>query len=154
MVRDVRCSVDSQQLPVRLRRIRQFRSSPWVMLLARAWGGDERPLVSGTMMMGSHHTREESFALLDFAFENGVTLFDTAEMYPVPQCSETHGRSEEILGQWMRQHQRQQAPTSRGSFSLTLCFPEIVSMSLRSRSVHWRCGRLPAERSDVRPIFV
>ena len=127
-------------------------------LLATWWGGVERRLMTGTMMMGSHHTREESFALLDFAFENGVTLFDTAEMYPVPQCSETHGRSEEILEQWMRQHQRQQAPTSRGSFSLTLCFPEIGSSSRRMRyqSTGDVVGYLPSEvtfdpfSSDVR----
>ena len=78
-------------------------------------------------MMGSQHTREESFALLDFAFENGVTLFDTAEMYPVPQSAATHGRSEKILGQWMRRHQRQH-PSLADPPRLT-AFPEIGSPS-------------------------
>ena len=123
----------------------QFRSSRWVFLV-RWWGGVKRRLVTGTMTMGSHHTHEESFALLDFAFENGVTLFDTAEMYPVPQCSETHGRSEEILGQWMRQHQRQQAPTSHGSFlfSHALFFRDRVVVSTNALS-HEGLTRAPMQ---------
>ena len=34
------------------------------------------------------------------------------------------------------------------------CRPSSSRCLSTVRSVHWRCGRLPAERSDVRPIFV
>jgi len=32
-----------------------------------------------------------------------VTLFDSSEMYPVPQRAETQGRSEQFLGRWLRE---------------------------------------------------
>lgn len=54
----------------------------------------------GTMMYGSQNTPEEAFAQMDYALERGINLFDTAEMYAVPPRRETHGRTEEILGEW------------------------------------------------------
>uniref|UniRef100_A0A0E0J4Y9 NADP-dependent oxidoreductase domain-containing protein n=1 Tax=Oryza nivara TaxID=4536 RepID=A0A0E0J4Y9_ORYNI len=59
-------------------------------------------LCFGTMTMGEQSRLPESLRLLDAAFDAGVNFFDSAEMYPVPQRSETHGRSEEILGRWLR----------------------------------------------------
>ncbi|KQJ87506.1 uncharacterized protein LOC100840354 [Brachypodium distachyon] len=59
-------------------------------------------LCFGTMTMGEQSGPPESLRLLDAAFDAGVNFFDSAEMYPVPQRRETHGRSEELLGRWMR----------------------------------------------------
>lgn len=59
-------------------------------------------LCFGTMTMGEQSRLPESLRLLDAAFDAGVNFFDSAEMYPVPQRSETHGRSEEFLGRWLR----------------------------------------------------
>ena len=54
------------------------------------------------MTFGEQNTESESFRLLDEAFHGGVNFFDSAEMYPVPQRPQTHGRSEEYLGRWIR----------------------------------------------------
>ena len=54
------------------------------------------------MTMGEQSGAPGSLRLLDAAFDAGVNFFDSAEMYPVPQRSETHGRSEELLGRWLR----------------------------------------------------
>ncbi|KAF0896809.1 hypothetical protein E2562_028106 [Oryza meyeriana var. granulata] len=54
------------------------------------------------MTMGEQSGLPESLRLLDAAFDAGVNFFDSAEMYPVPQRRETHGRSEEFLGRWLR----------------------------------------------------
>ncbi|KAM3356062.1 protein tas isoform X4 [Capsicum galapagoense] len=59
--------------------------------------------LSGTMTFGEQNTSAESFKLLDKAFNSGVNFFDSAEMYPVPQRAETHGRSEEYFGRWIRE---------------------------------------------------
>lgn len=54
----------------------------------------------GTMTYGDQNTAEEGFALMDQALEEGVTFFDTAEMYSAPPREETYGRTEEIIGDW------------------------------------------------------
>ncbi|XP_051181335.1 uncharacterized protein [Lolium perenne] len=59
-------------------------------------------LCFGTMTMGEQSGPPESLRLLDAAFDAGVNFFDSAEMYPVPQRRETHGRSEELVGRWLR----------------------------------------------------
>ncbi|CAN7454004.1 aldo/keto reductase [Phenylobacterium sp. LjRoot225] len=55
----------------------------------------------GVMTFGAQTPEDDAFRQLDLAFEAGVTLFDTAENYPVPVRAETQGRSEEILGRWI-----------------------------------------------------
>ncbi|XP_039835291.1 protein tas-like isoform X2 [Panicum virgatum] len=59
-------------------------------------------LCFGTMTMGEQSGAPGSLRLLDAAFDAGVNFFDSVEMYPVPQRSETSGRSEELLGRWLR----------------------------------------------------
>jgi len=54
----------------------------------------------GTMTFGEQVARDEAFAILDRALERGVTLIDSAEMYPVPARRETFTRTETILGEW------------------------------------------------------
>ncbi len=48
----------------------------------------------GCVTLGREIDRAESFAVLDRAFERGITLFDTAEAYSA-------GGSERVLGEWM-----------------------------------------------------
>ena len=55
----------------------------------------------GTMTFGEQTNAQESFAELDYAFDNGVNFIDAAEMYPVPPRAETYGGTEEIVGDWI-----------------------------------------------------
>ena len=57
----------------------------------------------GTMTFGEQNTEEEAFAQMDCALAAGVTLFDTAEMYPVPPQEKTFTKSEQMIGKWMKQ---------------------------------------------------
>ena len=59
-------------------------------------------LVLGTMMYGDSIPMDDAFDQMDHAFEHGISSFDSAEMYPVPQCASTQGASEQCLGEWMR----------------------------------------------------
>lgn len=56
----------------------------------------------GTMTFGHQCDERTSFAILDRATEKGVTFLDTADAYPVPPTLETAGRTEEIIGNWLR----------------------------------------------------
>ena len=56
----------------------------------------------GSMNWGSRNSEAEGFAQMDMAFDRGVNFVDSAEMYAVPPSPATFGRSEEILGAWMK----------------------------------------------------
>lgn len=56
----------------------------------------------GTMTWGHQNTEREAHVQLDCALDAGVNLIDTAEMYPVPPVKETYGRTEEIIGTWIK----------------------------------------------------
>ena len=43
-----------------------------------------------------------AFRILDKSFEAGITFYDTAENYPVPPDAKYAGRTEEIVGRWMK----------------------------------------------------
>jgi aryl-alcohol dehydrogenase-like predicted oxidoreductase len=60
----------------------------------------------GTMTFGQQNTEAEGHEQMNYAFENGVNFFDTAEMYAVPGKKETQGKSEEIVGTWLKKQQR------------------------------------------------
>lgn len=64
-------------------------------------------LCLGTMTFGQQNTLDESHSLLDFACDQGINFFDTAEMYPVPAQAETYGLSERYLGKWLAKQQRE-----------------------------------------------
>lgn len=56
----------------------------------------------GTMTFGNQNTETEGHQQMDFAIDNGVNFFDTAELYPVPAVAETSGRTSEIIGTWVK----------------------------------------------------
>ncbi len=58
-------------------------------------------LCLGTMTFGFQCDEPTSFAIMDRAFEAGVTFFDTADVYPVGAPPGAQGRTEEIIGRWL-----------------------------------------------------
>jgi len=56
----------------------------------------------GTMTFGSFADEKESHAILDRAEAAGVDFLDVAEIYPVPPEPKWAGRSEEIVGRWLK----------------------------------------------------
>jgi len=54
------------------------------------------------MTFGYQCDEATSFAILDRAASGGVDFIDTADCYPIPLTLETAGRTEEILGRWLR----------------------------------------------------
>lgn len=60
------------------------------------------PLCLGTMTFGVQCDEPTSFAILDRAVDGGIDFLDTADVYPLGGSLETVGRTEEVIGRWMR----------------------------------------------------
>jgi aryl-alcohol dehydrogenase (NADP+) len=63
-------------------------------------------LCLGTMTFGFQCDDDTSFAIMDAAFDGGITFFDTADAYPIGGPRETTGRTEELVGEWTRRNGR------------------------------------------------
>lgn len=57
-------------------------------------------LCLGTMTWGQQNTEAEGHEQMDYALDQGINFFDTAELYAIPPKAETYGRTEEIIGTW------------------------------------------------------
>ena len=60
----------------------------------------------GTMTFGSQTDEAEAHRILDRCFDEGITFYDTAEGYPVPPDTKWVGRTEEIVGRWLKTKNR------------------------------------------------
>ena len=56
----------------------------------------------GTMTWGNQNTQEDGFEQMNYAFEQGVNFWDTAELYSVPATPESYGATEKIIGNWFK----------------------------------------------------
>lgn len=65
------------------------------------------PICIGTMTFPGQCDEKEAFAILDKAYEAGVNFVDTAELYPVPPSEKLAGRTEEIVGRWLKTKPRE-----------------------------------------------
>ncbi|QOW45654.1 MULTISPECIES: NADP(H)-dependent aldo-keto reductase [Acinetobacter] len=58
----------------------------------------------GTMTFGEQNNQVQAFEQLNYALDQGLYFWDTAEMYPVPPKPETQGATEQIIGNWIAQN--------------------------------------------------
>ena len=56
----------------------------------------------GTMTWGEQNTQEEGFEQMNYALDQGVNFWDTAELYAIPPKKYTYGKTEEIIGNWFK----------------------------------------------------
>ena len=61
----------------------------------------------GTMTFGNQCDEPTSHAIMQKAFDAGVTFFDTADAYPLGASLETVGRTEEYIGRWLKGRREQ-----------------------------------------------
>lgn len=55
----------------------------------------------GTMTWGTQNSEAEAHEQMDYAVQEGINFFDTAELYPTtPVSAETQGRTEDYIGSW------------------------------------------------------
>jgi aryl-alcohol dehydrogenase-like predicted oxidoreductase len=91
----------------------------------------------GTMTWGQQNTEAEGHEQMDYALDQGVNFFDTAEMYPIPPRAETQGRTETYIGNWFKQ---------RGTRDKVILASKVVGRT----SNNWlRDGNTSAELSEA-----
>ena len=67
---------------------------------------DVSTICLGTMTWGEQNTQEEAFQQMDYALDQGVNFWDTAELYSVPPKAETYGHTEIIIGNWFKENKK------------------------------------------------
>ena len=58
----------------------------------------------GTMTWGNQNTQDEAFEQMDYAVDNGINFFDTAELYPIPAHKDRYAETEKIIGNWFKKN--------------------------------------------------
>jgi aryl-alcohol dehydrogenase-like predicted oxidoreductase len=89
----------------------------------------------GTMTWGQQNTEADGHAQMDYALDQGINFFDTAELYSIPPKAETQGSTERIIGSWFK---------SRGSRDKVILASKVVG---RSENTWFRDDGSPAELS-------
>jgi len=56
----------------------------------------------GTMTWGKQNTEAEGHEQMNYAVEQGINFFDTAELYPVPAHPDRYADTEKIIGTWFK----------------------------------------------------
>ncbi len=56
----------------------------------------------GTMTWGNQNTEAEGHEQMNFALEQGVNFFDTAELYSIPAHPDRLSNTEKIIGSWFK----------------------------------------------------
>ena len=59
-------------------------------------------LCLGTMTFGNQSDRKTSFQILDKAYEAGINFVDTADVYPLGKDFKDAGKTESIIGEWIK----------------------------------------------------
>ena len=80
----------------------------------------------GTMTLGGMVSDADSVKQLDRAFDGGINLIDTAEQYASPPTAKNYGKSEKIIGKWLKSKPRDavilatklSGPTVEGGFGM------------------------------------
>ena len=62
----------------------------------------------GTMTWGEQNTKDEAFEQMNYALDEGVNFWDTAELYSVPPKKETFGHTEVIIGEWFKKSKKRE----------------------------------------------
>ena len=63
---------------------------------------DVSTICLGTMTWGEQNSKADGFEQMDYAIDNGVNFWDTAEIYAIPMREETYGETENIIGEWFK----------------------------------------------------
>lgn len=60
----------------------------------------------GTMTFGQQNTEADAHEQMDYALEQGINMFDTAELYAVPARPENNGLTEKYIGTWLKKSKK------------------------------------------------
>ena len=67
---------------------------------------DVSTICLGTMTWGEQNTQEEGFEQMNYALDQGINFWDTAELYAIPPKKNTYGKTEEVIGNWFKKNKK------------------------------------------------
>jgi 1-deoxyxylulose-5-phosphate synthase len=104
----------------------------------------------GTMTFGLQCDEPTSVAIMDTAAEFGIDFFDTSDAYPIGGNLTTVGRTEEIIGRWLK-GRRQQIVLATKCFAATGKAPNQAGLSRKHifEAVEGSLRRLQTDYIDL-----
>ena len=109
----------------------------------------------GTMTYGDQNTEAQAHEQMDYALAQGINFIDTAEMYPVPPKAETFTRTETMVGNWLKNQQRDKiilgskvAGRNRGLSWIRNGDESLTKANIRS-AIHDSLTRLQTDYIDL-----
>jgi len=99
----------------------------------------------GTMTWGEQNTQKDAFKQMDYATDQGVNFFDTAELYAVPMKPETRGKTSQFIGEWFSNTKKRNkivlADKVAGASSMSWLRPNGESTCLNKKQIEFAVNR-------------
>jgi aryl-alcohol dehydrogenase-like predicted oxidoreductase len=99
----------------------------------------------GTMTWGEQNNQKDAFEQMDYALDNGVNFFDTAELYSVPMKAETRGKTSQYIGEWFLKTKKRNkiilADKVAGTSGMDWLRPRNEKTSLNKKQIEFACNR-------------
>ncbi len=99
----------------------------------------------GTMTWGEQNTQKEAFEQMDYALDQGVNFFDTAELYSVPMKAKTRGKTSQFIGEWFLKTKKRNkiilADKVAGASGMDWLRPNKEKTSLNNKQIEFACDR-------------
>ena len=92
----------------------------------------------GTMTWGTQNSETDAHQQLDYAVSRGINFIDTAEFYSVPPNAESYGKTEAMIGHWLKKQPRDKIVLA-------------TKIAGAGRTIEWvRDGQLHFDRKNIR----
>ena len=106
---------------------------------------DVSTICLGTMTWGEQNTQKDAFEQMDYAFDQGINFFDTAELYSVPMRPETRGKTSQCIGEWFLKTKKRNkiilADKVAGASGMDWLRPNKEKTSLTKKQIEFACDR-------------
>ena len=104
---------------------------------------DVSTICLGTMTWGEQNTQKDAFEQMDYAFDQGINFFDTAELYAVPMKPETRGKTSQCIGEWFLKTKKRNkvilADKVAGASGMNWMRPNKEKTSLNKKQIKFGC---------------
>ncbi len=99
----------------------------------------------GTMTWGEQNTQKDAFGQMDYAVDQGINFFDTAELYAVPMKPETRGKTSQFIGEWFLKTKKRNkivlADKVAGKSSMSWLRPNGENTFLNKKQIEFAVNR-------------
>ena len=96
----------------------------------------------GTMTWGNQNTEKDAHEQMDYAVDQGINFFDTAELYAVPPSPETQGLTEKYIGTWFKKSKKRNdiflaSKVAARNPGMQYLRPNDIELSLNKKNIRY-----------------